>query len=189
MGRNADAERVSERSCTLQPGRTCYTNLGIALQRQRRTHEAIAAYTRALEFGTPSVMLLLNTADAYAYLENRTEANGFFGRAVERAQEDLKTNIRNSGLRAILAYCLAKRGETDRAVFELEQAVQSSPEDKNVQKYGVLTYESIGQRDKALEMLRGVTKQVLEELELAWGTEQMRQDPRYQKVAQEVRNK
>ena len=189
MGRNADAERVSERSCSLQPGSTCYTNQGIALQRQQRTHEAIAAYMRALKFGTPSTMLLLNTADAYAYLENQAEAVKFFRQAVERAQEDLKTNIRNSGLRAILAYCLAQIGEPVRAVFELEQALQSAPEDKNVRKYGVLTYESIGQRDKALETLRGGTKQVLEELELTRGTEQLRRDPRYQIVAQEVRNK
>lgn len=189
MGRNADAELVSKRSCSLQPGWICYTNLGIALRRQRRTQEALAAYKLALGFGVPNTMLLLNTADAYAYLGQRTEAVAFFRRAAERAQEELKINLRNSGLRAILAYCLAQLGDPSRALFELEQALQASPEDKNVLKYGVLTYESIGERDKGLELLRRVTRQIMEELELAWGTEQLRRDPRYFSVAQEVRNK
>ncbi len=60
LRRNTDAESVSRRSCALRPHRTCYLNLGMALQRQRRTQEAISAYDRALEFGTPSTQLLLN---------------------------------------------------------------------------------------------------------------------------------
>jgi eukaryotic-like serine/threonine-protein kinase len=189
LGRNGDAARVSQRSCSLQPGRTCYTNLGFALQRQRRTHEAIAAYERAIEFGKPTALLLFNTADAYAYLGDRAAAAGFFRQAVERLQEDLKTNLRQSGRRAMLAYCLAQLGESDRAVFELEQVLHSSPEDWDVRRYGVLTFESLGQREKALEVLLGAPRQVLEELELAWGTEQLRQDPRYRSVAQQITNR
>jgi tetratricopeptide (TPR) repeat protein len=189
LGRNADAERVSKRSCSLQAGRTCYTNLGIALQRQRRTREAIEAYKLALGFGVPSTMLLFNIADAYAYMGHQPESREFFRRAADSAQEELKTNLRQSGPRAMLAYCLAQLGEPSRAVFELEQALQASPQDKNVRKYGVLTYESLGEREKALETLHAASRQVLEELELAWGTERLRQDPRYPKVAEEVRNR
>jgi tetratricopeptide (TPR) repeat protein/TolB-like protein len=189
MGRNADAERVSAHSCLLQPGRTCYTNLGIALQRQRRTYQAIDNYKLALGFGARSEMLLLNMADAYAYLGDRVEAHEFFRRAADQAQESLKINLQDSGKRAILAYCLAQLGDQARAVFELEQALQSAPNDKNVRKYGVLTYEGIGQRDKALETLRGATRQVVEELEFAWGTERLRQDPRYHGVTQEVKSR
>jgi serine/threonine protein kinase len=189
MGRNTDAERVSRHSCELTPGRACYVNLGIALQRQRRTHEAIAEYERALGFGAPPEMLFLNIADAYAYVGKRTEALGFFRRAAARAEESLKINLKNSGVRAILAYCKAQIGDRDGATFEIEQALQDSPEDKDVRKYGVLAYESIGQRDKALQTLRGSSREVLEDLELAWGTEQLRRDPNYPYVAMEVRNK
>jgi tetratricopeptide (TPR) repeat protein len=189
MGRNADAERVSKRSCELSPGLACYTNLGIALQRQRRTQEAIAEYERALKFGKPIEMLLLNLADAYAYLGRPTEALDYFRRAIARAEESLRVNLQNSGVRAILAYCLAQTGDKARATFEMEQALQHSPEDKNVRKYGVLTYESLGQRERALEILRGSPRQVLEELELAWGTEQLRQDPKYEDAAREIRSK
>ena len=47
----------------------------------------------------------------------------------------------------------------------------------------------MGQRDRALDVLRGVTSQVLEDLELVWGTEQLLRDPRYEAVAKEVRNR
>jgi tetratricopeptide (TPR) repeat protein len=189
MGRNADAELVARRSCEVQPGSFCYTNLGIALQRQRRTVEAIAAYKLALGFGNPPVMLLLNTADAYAYIGQGAEAAKFFRQAGELAEKGLKVNLVNSSLRAINAYCLAQLGEPTRAVYELEQALNRDPKDKNVRKYAVLTYESIGDRDNALLILREGTIQVLEEIELTWGAERLRQDPRYPGVVEHVRKK
>ena len=133
--------------------------------------------------------MLLNTADAYAYLRRRAEARDYFARAVTRAQDDLSGNLQDSGRRAMLAFCLAQLDDRARATFEIGQALQHSPEDKDVQKYGVLTFESMGQRDRALGVLRDVAPQVLEDLELAWGTEQLQRDPRYQAIANEVRNK
>jgi tetratricopeptide (TPR) repeat protein len=189
MGRNADAEIASRRACSLKPGRTCYLNLGIALQRQRRTEEAIAEYTRALAFGTPTEILFLNLADAHAYLGRHNEAREFFQRAIARAEESLRVNLQNSSLRAILAYCLAEVGEKARARFEIDQALEHSPNDRTVQRYGVLTFENLGQRERSLEILRGAPRQVLDELELSWAMEPMRRDPRYQEVAREVRSK
>jgi tetratricopeptide (TPR) repeat protein len=189
MGRPFDAEAVSRRACALTPGRICYVNLGLALQRQRRTEEAIVEYERALAFGPPTETHLLNIADAYAYLGKRADAADYFRQAITRAEERLRDNLQNSGLRAILAYCLARVGEASRAKFEIEQALQHSPSDRSVRRYGVLTFESVGDRERALAILRGSPRQVLEELEVSWGTEQMQRDPRYQAIAAEVRSR
>jgi hypothetical protein len=72
---------------------------------------------------------------------------------------------------------------------EIGRALQRSPDARNVQRYGVLTYESLGERELALQVLRTSTPDVLEELEASWGTEAMRRDPRYETVAREVRNR
>jgi tetratricopeptide (TPR) repeat protein len=189
MGRPTDAETVSRRACTLTPMRVCYVNLGMALQRQRRTEEALVEYVRALAFGSPSETLFLNVADAYAYLGKGTEATDYFRRAITIAEARLRDNLQNSGLRAILAYSLAQVGESSRARFEIEQALQHSPSDRTVRRYAVLTYESLGERDRAFEILRGSPSQVLEELEVSWGTQQMRRDPRYDAIATEVRSR
>jgi tetratricopeptide (TPR) repeat protein len=189
MGRHIDAEVVSRRACALRPIRTCYVNLGLALQRQRRTEEAIVEYERALTFGPPTETHLLNLADAYAYLGKRGEASGYFRRAIARAEERLRDNLQNSGLRAMLAYCLAQLGESSRARFEIEQALQHSPNDRSVLRYSVLMFESLGERDRAFEILRRSPRQVLEELEVSWGTEQMQRDPRYNAIATEVRSR
>ena len=149
--------------------------------------EALDAYNHALLLGNPTVMLLLDVADAHAYLGERDAALAMFRRCMGRAQEQLKANVRDAGTRAILGYCQAQTGDQAGALFEWEQAHQNSPQDKNVQKYGVLTLERLGLRDRALETLQSVQKQVLQELELTWGTEQLRQDPRYPKIAQAVR--
>jgi Tfp pilus assembly protein PilF len=169
--------------------RVCYVNLGMALQRQRRTEEALVEYVRALAFGSPSETLFLNVADAYAYLGKGTEATDYFRRAITIAEARLRDNLQNSGLRAILAYSLAQVGESSRARFEIEQALQHSPSDRTVRRYAVLTYESLGERDRAFEILRGSPSQVLEELEVSWGTQQMRRDPRYDAIATEVRSR
>jgi eukaryotic-like serine/threonine-protein kinase len=189
MRRNADAERVSRRSCELKPGRLCYGNLGIALQREQRVTEAIAAFEHALSFGNPSEMLLFNVAETYRLAGDMPKALEFHRRAAARIEQSLKVNLRNSGLRAILAYCLVQTGDRQRAVFELEQALQSSPEDKDVRKYSVLTYEAIGERHNALEALRAVPREVFEDLETLPGTEELRRDPHYPEIEREIRNR
>jgi tetratricopeptide (TPR) repeat protein len=189
MRRNVEAEQVSRRSCDLVPRRTCYVNLAVALRRQRRTTEAIAAYEQALSFGTPSAILLLDVAEAYAYLGRRDEALPYYRRAVARAEEALVVNLQNSGQRAILAYCLAEIGDRRRALVEMEQALQHSPKDRDVLKYGVFTYESLGERERTLEILRSAPLPLLEEIEAASGTEDLRGDPRYQAIARDIRNR
>lgn len=189
MGRNVDAENVSRRSCSLKPIRACYVNLGIALQRERRTEEAIAAYESALAIGPPNTMLFLNLADAHTYAGRNDEGRNYFRRAIASAEERLRINLQDSRERATLAFCLAQVGEVARAKSEIEQALQHLPDDRTVRRYAVLTFESLGQRERALEILRGSPRQVLEELEASWGTDQMRRDPRYEAIASEVRSK
>ena len=72
---------------------------------------------------------------------------------------------------------------------EIAQALGHSSNSRNVRRYAVLTYESLGERDLALDTLGNATPELLDELEASWGTEDLRRDPRYGAVAQEVRNK
>lgn len=188
-GRNADAEIVSRRSCSLRPARACHLNLGIALQRQRRSEEAIVEYERALTFGNPTLTLFLNLATAHMYLGRLDEARDYFQRAIASAEARLRVNLQESAQRAILAYCLAHTGESARARFEIEQALRHSPDDRAVRRYAVLTFERLGQRERALDILKGASPQVLDELEASFGTEQLQRDPRYEAVAADVRSR
>jgi Tfp pilus assembly protein PilF len=133
--------------------------------------------------------LFLNHADAHAYVGRNVEAREHFRRAIASAEERLRINLQDSGARAILAYCLVQVGDRARARSEIEQALQHRPDDRTVRRYAVLTFEGLGERQRALETLRGSSRQVLEELEASWGTEQMRSDPRYEAIAAEVRSK
>jgi Flp pilus assembly protein TadD len=161
----------------------------MALQRQRRTAEAIVEYERALAFGPASEVHLLNMADAYAFLGKRAEATDYFKQAIARAQNRVRDNVQDSGPRAILAYALAQTGDASQATFEIDQALRHSPNDRTVRRYAVLTYETLGDRSRAFDILRSSPVQVLEELEVSWGTEQMQRDPRYAAIAAEVRSR
>ena len=186
--RNDDAIRVSSQSCAVFPRRTCFLNLGIALQRQRQTEAAIDAYEQALAF-PPTTLLFLNLADAHAFLNREREAFDYFSRCAKNAEDRLLDNLQDSGEQAILAYCLAQIGDRAGAMREIGRALQRSPDARSVQRYGVLTYESLGERELALQVLRTSTPAVLEELEASWGTDALQRDPRYETVAREVRNR
>jgi len=189
MGRNQDAERVSRRSCELKPDKTCFSNLATAVKGEGRIREALTYYEKALAFGSPTTILLLNMADAHDQLNERPQALDFYRRSAARAEEVLKVNLRDSELRAIMAYCLAQTGQQQRAEFEMQQAMQDAPGNKNVRKYSILTYEILGQRDRALDLLREATPDLLGEMERGHVTEGMRRDPRYPEIAAKIRNK
>jgi tetratricopeptide (TPR) repeat protein len=163
-------------------------NLGIALQRQRRSEEAIVEYEQALRYGNPSLTLFLNLATAHTYLGRQDEARDYFQRAIASAEERLRINLQDSTQRAILAYCFAHTGESARARFEIEQALQHAPDERAVRRYAVLTFERLGDRERTLNVLKGTSRDVLEELEASFGTEPLQRDPRYQAIAAEIRS-
>jgi tetratricopeptide (TPR) repeat protein len=189
LARYPDAERVSRRACAVRPGALCYTNLGVALQKEHRWEEALQADHQALEFGTPDIMLLLNTAELHVHLGQQEEAREFYNRLVARARDELTANPHRDGRRAIMGYALARLGDTAYAVFEAGQALQSAPGNRDVRKYAILTYEVAGQRDKALEAVRGITRDLLQEIDAAPATQQLVSDPQYQEIAREIRSK
>ena len=189
LRRPAEAARYSARSCELNPGRICFENWGLALYRQGDVPKAIEMYERALSFGHTSVHLYLMLADAYAQQQDGSRSQEYYRRLAARAQEELTTDLKKSDIRAYLAYAKSQLGDREGALFEMEQASKDAPQNKDVMKYGVLTYESLGLRDKALEALRNTTREVLLDLEPAWKVRQLRLDPRYAQVKQEVMNK
>ena len=71
-------------------------NVGISLQRQRKTEDAIAAYQEALAF-PPTTILFLNLADAYAFLNRDDDALENFRRCGESAVQRVRINVQDSG--------------------------------------------------------------------------------------------
>ena len=71
---------------------------------------------------------------------------------------------------------MGNRAEAER---ELTQALRFGGQQKTVIRRAVLTYEALGKRDRALEVLQSATSDVLQELNRQPDLAGLRQDPHF----------
>src|SRR5260370_36350978 len=67
--------------------------------------------------------------------------------------------------RGYVAYIAARLGDRKRAEDEIAQALQLSPRGAKVIRSAVLTYEALGQPDRAIQVLDAATPDLLRELD------------------------
>jgi tetratricopeptide (TPR) repeat protein len=108
-----------------------------------------------------------------------TEANR---RGLQAAELRLAQHPRDGYVRAQLAYLCAALGERQRAESEIVQALQLAPDDTDVQSFAVFTYEALHSREKALEVIAHLPKQVLADLNRWPDLPGLQEDPRFQKL-------
>ena len=78
-----------------------------------------------------------------------------YDRAIQLASDELKVNPTDTKIRAVLAVCLAKRGEKARAQSEINVALQQNPNNPGVMfKAGVIA--NLAHRDD--EALRWIDR-------------------------------
>ena len=98
------------------------------------------------------------------------------------ALAELTENPRQGYARAFVGYSAARLGDRERAEDEIGQALRLSPSDSVVLTHAVLTYEALGERGKALDILAQATPEVLQQLERQPDTIGLRRDPRFQQM-------
>ena len=123
-----------------------------------------------------------NLADSLRRLRRQRDANTQYQKALQMALADLRQNPRLGYSRAFVAYIAAQLGDKKRAEEEIEQALQLSPDDNKVIRNAVLTYEALGRRDQAIQVLGGATPELLHELDRQPDLAGFRQDPRFKQL-------
>ena len=76
--------------------------------------------------------------------------------------------------------------QTTRLFDEIRQALQLSPGDNKVIRIAVLTYEALGQREQAIQVLSGATPELLQELDRQPDLADFRQDLRFKQVVAQI---
>jgi hypothetical protein len=71
----------------------------------------------------------------------------------------------------------ARLGDRKNAKNEIAQALQMSKGETKVIRNAVLTYEALGERDRAIHVLRGATSELLRELDWQPDLADFRRDP------------
>src|SRR5215472_16586845 len=81
--------------------------------------------------------------------------------------------------RSTVAYACARLGDDKRAEMEIARAVKFLPHNAAVQRLAVQTYETLGRREKSLEILASVPPELLSALSRQPDLAGLRQDPRF----------
>ena len=188
LGHYAEAERALLSSLKLQETARALNNLGAIRVYQGKDADAATYYERAVALDPKDYLYLLNLGDCNRRLGRHIASLASYRTAMALAKAELQENPRSGLTRAYFAYFAARLGDRLRAGDEIRQAMELSPGDNMVVRKAVLTYEALGQRDNAIQSLRGATADVLQELDRHPDLADLRQDPSFQQLVTKSMN-
>jgi tetratricopeptide (TPR) repeat protein len=178
LGRDAEAEKALQTSLKLHETPRALNNMGAMLAYQKRDLEAVAYYKRAVAMAPSEYVYLENLADSDRRLGKARDANTEYRKSLDIAMDAIKLDPRKGYDRGFVAYISARLGDRKTAEYEIAQALQTSRDETKVIRNAVLTYEALGERDRAIEVLKGANAEVLHELDRQPDMADFRRDPR-----------
>jgi serine/threonine-protein kinase len=182
MGQDDAAVQALLTSLNIKESAGALNSLAAIKAYQKRDDEAIVYYKRAFRLDQSSYICLLNLGDSCRREGREAESRDYYQRGSELALEALGHNPGNGSTRAFVGYLSARLGDRRRGQQEIAQALQSAPNDQRVIRRAVLTYEMLGQRDRALAVAETATAEALRELDRHPDLADFRQDPRFREL-------
>jgi tetratricopeptide (TPR) repeat protein len=154
-GRVAEANTMFQRSIGIQPSYMAYVNLGNANARAEHYPEAVEAFRKALEIDDSDWLAWGNLAYVYSWMNGMDpQAIETFGHAIELAEAAKLQNPRDPFVYSDLALYYAKTGQPELALQRLGTAITLAPDTGEILAAAAEAYETIGQRDKAIELVQ-----------------------------------
>jgi serine/threonine protein kinase/tetratricopeptide (TPR) repeat protein len=164
LGRYTDAEKALLTSLKLHETPRALNNMGAIRAYQKRDVDAVAFYKQAVAMDPAEYVYLENLADSDRRLGRLHDATGAYRKSMDIALAALRQDPRKGYDRGFVAYISARLGDRKRAEDEIAQALQMSKGETKVIRNAVLTYEALGERDRAIQVLKGATPELLQEL-------------------------
>jgi tetratricopeptide (TPR) repeat protein len=178
-GREADAERALNRSLELKETARALNSLGAVLVYEGKDAEAVQKYQRAVILEPGNFIYWLNLGDSERRLGGLQEAKAAYEKGHDLASAELRQNPSRGYTRAFLAYFKARLGDRPGAEQDIAEAMHLSPEDNEVIRCAVLTFETLAQRENSVSALNRATPGMLRELSRHPDLVDFRRDPRF----------
>ncbi len=148
------AAAAFERSLSLEPTRSAYSNSGTVYYFLGRYQDAARMFGRATELAAEDHRVWGNLADALWQIDGRrAEARGDYRRAMELARKSLEVNAADAVSWIQLAYYGARAGDMAHVARYADRALQLDPGDANVHYYAALIALERGDSPAALGSL------------------------------------
>lgn len=187
MGLLDEAEKAFSASLRIRESSRALNGLGAIRATQGRDAEAVDLYSRSLPLNPNEYICLMNLGDSSRRLGRAQDADSYYRRGMSIVSAELSQNPRDGFLRVYLGYFAGRLGDRARSTQEIQQALQLSPNDNRVLRRAVLTYEMLGDREKALKSASRVTEHVLRELDRHPDLAALRRDPRFRDLIEKTR--
>jgi tetratricopeptide (TPR) repeat protein len=181
-GRFEEAEQSLLASLRLQQTHEVLSNLGALYYQEERFGEAVTYFRRSLSAEPPNAIQYSNLGDAYRREGQLQAAAESYHQAQALVEADLARNPREPFARARLARLCALLGDRRRAEFEIMQALAIGPGNARVLRQAVFTYETLGNREKSLQVLGNAPRGVLEELRSQPDLRDLENDQKFQEL-------
>lgn len=162
----AEAETALKRSIAINPSFPAYANLGALYDREGNYQQAAAMTQKALEMNAENYVVWSNLRIDYEWLKQPEKAAEARRREIPLLEQAIQQHPRDAEPYAQLANLFAEEGQRDKAIANMRTALALSPNDPRVLDLGADTYEKLGDRKKAVELLvkairAGYTKEQL----------------------------
>jgi len=182
LGRDDDAATVLQRALAIRPAADVYNNLGTIRFYQGHYDDSVLAFEKTVELNANAFDSWGNLGDAYRWSSGQKEkAKATYQRAIQLVREEIAKHPDQIELRANLAMYLAKSGDTESALKELQPVDHAQTREPPILYNSAIVYELCGQRGKALELLLAAVKagQPLADVKNEPEFVSLRADPRY----------
>ncbi len=185
LGREAEAEKALLTSLKVHETPRALNSMGVVRAYQNKDDEAVSYFKRAVAMDPAEYVYLENLADAERRLGRQHDANTAYRKAMDIALSALEQDPRKGYDRGFVAYTSARLGDRKRAENEIAQALQMSRGETKVIRNAVLTYEALGQRDRAIQLLKGAKPELLQEIARNPDLSEFRNDSRFKQLRAE----
>ena len=189
LGDDGNAERHLKTSIELQPSYAAYTNLGTLFYGQRRWEESVAMTQKALAINDNDWRAWSNLGLAYEWLNNEIAAEDAFGKELERLEPFAKSNGGDAQIEAELGLLYSRHNARSKSVPLIEAALARAPEDPGILASAAEIYENLGDRRRALELVKQALAQgwTVPQLENDPGQQKLILDSRFREIAQQFK--
>jgi serine/threonine protein kinase/tetratricopeptide (TPR) repeat protein len=179
LGREAEAEAALNRSLELKETARALNSLGAVLAYEAKDAEAVQRYDRAVALEPGNYLYWLNLGDSQRRLGRIDKGNAAYRKGHDLASAELRQNPAKGYTRAFVAYFKARLGERSTAEQDIEEAMHLAPDDNEVVRCAVLTYQALGEEERALSTLNGATPGMIAELNRHPDLAEFRKNPRF----------
>jgi serine/threonine-protein kinase len=145
------AEAALKKSTALSPSYGAYTNLGYLYDSEHRYVEAASVLEHALQLNDKDYNVWANLVATYASLNDGAKTAAARDHELPLLRQAAESSPRDSGVQSRLALLCAQKNLREEALNRVQTSLALAPDDPDVLENVGETYESLGDRKRALE--------------------------------------